>query len=591
MTTNSRLVQAHWPASVCSPVRGRSVAAHCRVMARTYLEVPYQQKDAARSLGAKWDVEVKRWYVPEGIDTSAFATWVSGTLAAVASVPASSNSHAVAVSSASRTSLALAKTGVSLSQLLSGVAGAVAAAYRAGVWTTVEVNEVRARGGHVYLDLSERDKSGTLVAKTTGIIWSSTADRILPDFEQATGVNLAPGIKLLVRAKPVYKPLYGLSVDIDAIDPDYTLGDLEARKREIRLRLQAEGIFEFQKQLPAPWDYNAVLVVAPESAAGLGDFQAEAERLEAFGVCKFVYVSSRFQGEGAASEIAKALRTAFEFWVNGQAASPDAVVVIRGGGAVNDLAWLNDYDLAKLICELPVPVFTGIGHERDTTVLDEVAHTKFDTPSKVIASIEQTILRRTQEAEEAYESLMQAAEFAAERARTSVLRFDADVRAGAGRQVELARRKSADLFAAVKEVSVATIYRARVLASDGVAAVRQGSAQVIVEARNEAGASSDFVLERAQSHTLRVRAAVDALYAVMAQGARRAVLDAKSMSEALMREITGQGPAKTLGRGFAVVREAGGKPVTRVTQVTTGQVVSVQFLDGAIGARVEGVKK
>lgn len=591
MTMDSRPVQAQWSARVCSPASGGSVAAHCRVMPRTYLEVPFQQKDAARSLGAKWDVVVKRWYVPDGVDASAFATWVSGTLAAVASLPTSGNSHAVAASPASRTALAVPKTGVSLSQLLSGVASAVAAAYRAGVWTTVEVTEVKARGGHVYLDLSERDKSGTLIAKITGTIWADTADRILPEFERATGVTLAPGIKLLVRARPVYKPLYGLSVDINAIDSDYTLGDLEARKREIRFRLQSEGIFEAQKLLPAPWDYNAVLVVAPEGAAGLGDFQAESERLAAFGVCKFVYASSRFQGEGAAGEIATVLRTAFGTWAEGHGASPDAVVIIRGGGAVNDLAWLNDYGLAKLICTLPVPVFTGIGHERDSTVLDEVAHTKFDTPSKVIAGIEQTIVRRTQEAEEAYESLMQAAEFAAERARASVQRFDTEVRAGAGRQVELARRKSTEFFVAVKEVSVATIHRARVLASDGVAAVRQGSAQTIAEARNESRASANFVIERAQSHTLRVRAAVDVSYAVMSQGARRAVQDAKSRSEALMREIAGQGPEKTLGRGFAMVRDLGGKPVTRVTQVTPGQVVSVQFSDGAVEAQVDGVKK
>ena len=174
---------------------------------------------------------------------------------------------------------------------------------------------------------------------------------------------------------------------------------------------------------------------------------------------------------------------------------------------------------------------------------------------------------------------------------TSVQRLDTDVRAGAGRHIELARRTSAELFAAVKEVSVATIHRARVLASDGVAAVCQGSAQTIAEAKNESRASADFVLERAQSHTLRVRAAVDVSYAVMSQGARRAVQDAKSRGEALMREIAGQGPEKTLEHGLVMIRDVGGKPVTRVTRVALGQVVSVQFSDGAVGAQVGGVKK
>lgn len=563
---------------------------HTVTMPRTYLEVPFQQKDAAKSLGAKWDAVARGWYVPEGIDTSPFATWLSDPPATASSMPATTSPLAVAAPTGSN-ALAAPKTGVPLSRLLAGVASAVAAAYKTGVWTTVEVTEVKLGGRHVYLDLSERDRDGNLIAKVRGTIWGDTAERILPEFERATGVTLGPGIKLLVRAKPVYKPQYGLSVDIDAIDPDYTLGDLEARKREIRSRLQAEGIFGAQKRLSAPWDYNAVLVVAPDGAAGLGDFQAESERLAAFGVCEFVYVSSRFQGEGAAAEIVGELLAALERWTESHDANPDAVVIIRGGGAVNDLAWLNDYALAKFICDLPVPVFTGIGHERDSTVLDEVAHTTFDTPSKVIAGIEQVIVRRTREAEDAYESVMQAAELAAEKARAYVQRVDADVRAGAGRQVEFARRRSAEQFAAVKEVSIATIYRARVLTNDGVAAVRQGSVQTVAEARNESKASADFVLERAQSHVLRVRAAVDASYAAMAQGARRVVQDAKSRSEALVREVAGQGPEKTLGRGFAMVRDAAGKPVTRVTQVTPGQAVSVQFSDGAVGAQVDGVKK
>jgi exodeoxyribonuclease VII large subunit len=560
-------------------------------MPRTYLKVPFQQKDAAKSLGAKWDATVSSWYVPEGVDTSAFSTWLSGSLSSVASMPASINAHAVTASIGPNTALTAAKTGVPLSRLLAGVASAVAAAYRSGIWTIVEVTEVRVRGGHVYLDLSERDKSGTLVAKTTGTVWADTANRILPEFERATGATLAPGIKLLVRAKPVYKPQYGLSVDIDAIDPDFTLGDLEARKREIRARLHAEGVFGAQKLLEPPWDYNAVLVVAPDGAAGLGDFRAESERLAAFGICEFVYASSRFQGEGAAADIVATLLAALERWADGHEANPDAIVIIRGGGAVNDLAWLNDYALARLVCDLPVPVFTGIGHERDSTILDEVAHIKFDTPSKVIAGIEQLIVRRTREAGDAYESAIQQSQFAVEKAKASVRQLDAEVRAGAARHVETARRRSTELFAAVKEVSVTTIHQARVLANDGVAAVRTGAAQSIAEARARSTADKDFVIERAGSHVLRERAAVGVSFDVMCEGARRVVQLARTTSEALMREVAGQGPEKTLGRGFAMVRDAAGKPMTRVADLAPGQAVSVQFLDGAVGAKVDEVEK
>ena len=217
-------------------------------MPRTYLKVPFQQKDAAKSLGAKWDASLSSWYVPEGLDTSAFTTWLTGALAVASSTESAS---LVATLTSTTGAVEATKPAVPLSRLLAGVASAVAAAYRSGVWTTVEVTEVKVRGGHVYLDLSERDKNGTLIAKTTGTIWADVANSILPEFERATGAMLAPGIKLLVRARPVYKPQYGLSVDIDAIDPAFTLGDLEARKREIRSRLQAEGIFNAQRALAA----------------------------------------------------------------------------------------------------------------------------------------------------------------------------------------------------------------------------------------------------------------------------------------------------------------------------------------------------
>ncbi len=358
-------------------------------MANTYLTVPFKDKDAAKALGARWDGVQRQWFVPEGRELEPFSSWLPDR----------------GVRSTVQVSLELSppldrglvvgtpRKGISLSSLLAGVSQAVAKAYRSGVWTLVEVVELRVNSGHVFLGVSERDAQGTILAKTSAVIWQSTANAILPEFERATGAQLAAGIKLLVRARPVFKPQHGFSIEIDAIDSEYTLGDLEAKKREIRERLQVEGVFSANKQLPRPWDFNSVLVVAPAGGAGLGDFQAEANRLEKFGICQFTYVFSRFQGESAAKEIGDALQVTLQNFETNGTNHPDAIVIIRGGGAVNDMAWLNDYDLARLICDTPIPVLTGIGHERDSTVLDEVANLKFDTPSKVIAGIEQVIVK------------------------------------------------------------------------------------------------------------------------------------------------------------------------------------------------------
>lgn len=578
-------------------------------MERTYINVPYSQNSAAKALGAKWDPAQRSMYVPSGLDVTPFARWspkpaftadLKDQNAATVAPPSFTALAAKPVKDSEPQRLDVAdeeldvvaapiqevvetvakvlapvlevKKGITLSNLLSGVAAAVASAFKQGLWTTVEVAAVNSRNGHFYLELAERDANGALIAKANGTIWAATAKKLLPEFERATGAKLAPGIKLLLRAKPVYKTQFGFSLDIDAIDSDYTLGDLEARKREIRSRLASEGLFDAQKKLPAPWDYNCVLVIAPDAAAGLGDFQAQSNRLAEFGVCHFMYAQSRFQGEGAASEITSVLRAAMLNWgkIPGvKNAAPDAVVIIRGGGAVNDLAWLNDYGLCRSICELKVPVLTGIGHERDSTLIDEVAYAAFDTPSKVIAGIEKVIVKRAQNTVDAFEAITNTARMVTQKIRASVDRLNVDARSGASRQVEMARLKTADLRKSVKD----------------------GSLNVISIARNQSKTNIDFVAERSVSHILRVRVQVAASAEMMKQGALQIIHEARGRTKGLIREITGQGPEKTLVRGFSVVRDDNGKPITRAEQITAGQQLSVQFLDGFVQTHVQSINE
>ena len=292
----------------------------------TYLNVPYNARAEAKAKGARWDSEARKWFVPIGRDLEPFTTWLPVD-------PANLASREVAEPG----------KGVPLSQLLAGVATAVEQAFRQGVWTTAEV--VRVDGdSHVYLELAERDAGGTLIAKARAIVWARDVERVLGTFQEATGVRVAAGIKVLVRARPEFSAQYGLTLHIDAIDPSYTLGDLEAKKRQIREQLKSEGIFERNRQLPTPWDYRLLLVVSPPRAAGLGDFARDADRLQRHGLCQAVYAHSRFEGDGAAASIRDLIDQFLSTWSN--ADLPDAIVIIRGGGAVNDLAWLNDYDLA-----------------------------------------------------------------------------------------------------------------------------------------------------------------------------------------------------------------------------------------------------
>ena len=574
-------------------------------MPNTYLTVDFKEKDAAKALGARWDGSQRQWYVPEGRELLPFAQWLPSDI--------SSSLQTVSrqVASVTETSdIALpAKTGVPLSSLLAGVSQAVSQAYRAGVWVLVEVVELRTNGGHVFMGVSERDSGGSVLAKTSGVIWQSTANIILPEFERATGAQLAPGIKLLVRARPVFKPLHGFSIEIDAIDPEYTLGDLEARKREIRERLQREGVFAANKMLIPPWDFNAVLVIAPAGGAGLGDFQAEANRLEQFGICRFVYAYSRFQGEGAPREVCDALHSAVSNWALHSGGQPDAVVIIRGGGAVNDLAWLNDYDLARYICDLQIPVFTGIGHERDSTVLDEVANTKFDTPSKVIAGIELTIGKRAAEAKVNFNQIATLSARAVQTTKAAVATFDSTVRSGVLRHIASGKQSTQTLIGsirldAMKELRLAsegTLLELQFVKTEALSQVAQAKqevptywGQISLGATHAVRSSSvtvesllGSVLEQSQRDIVRESSRADEGMSTVALSARQQVCNGATRSESLMREITGQGPEKTLNRGFALVRDQSGRAITRMNQTLSDSTIEIQFSDGKVSATTE----
>lgn len=579
-------------------------------MSPTYLSAQYKDRVQVKALGARWDGESKRWYVPDGLDLSPFAAWLpkGGALAEAAGTATALVARADQWPAPAGGVALAQERGLSLSALLAGVADLVAQAYRAGVWTRVEVLKADLRSGHVYLEIGERNLLGNTVAQARAMIWAGTAAEIVPAFERATGAVLGAGIKLLVRAKPTIHPVYGMSLVIDGIDPEYTLGDLEAKKREIRERLQREGLFDANKRLPSPWDYNSVLVVAPQEAAGLGDFRAEAERLQALGICEFVYVASRFQGEGAAAEIRAAMLTALSGWRGHGGKAPDALVLIRGGGAVNDLAWLNDYELARCVCELPVPVLTGIGHERDSTLLDEVAHAKFDTPSKVILGIEQLIGRRSAEAAANFEAVSRAAAQMTLSMRRELELADAAVKSGAERQVAAARQTAAELMAEVRiesHIAVRTASEGALqqfqqfsqTARDHLAAakqrvpellteVRAQARQVVREARSGTLVWHESVLERSTLAARRAREDAERALADVAMGARRVTGEAATGAQALLREIAGQGPDKTLGRGFAIVRGADGHPITRASQASAGQAIEIQFRDGQVAARL-----
>lgn len=246
-------------------------------------------------------------------------------------------------------------------------------------WITAEISEIRVAGnGHCYLELVEKEKRGNgMRAKASAHIWRSNLALIRIAFERATGQMLAPGLKVLVEAEVEFHPLYGYSLNIVDIDATYTLGDMAQRRQEILNQLSDDGILNMNKELQLPRLLQRIAVISSASAAGYGDFCNQLEQ------SPFRFSTKLFPAVMQGEQVEKSIIAALDKI----AAAPDydAVAIIRGGGAVSDLSGFESYMLAANVAQFPLPVLTGIGHERDDTVVDFVAHTRLKTPTAVAA--------------------------------------------------------------------------------------------------------------------------------------------------------------------------------------------------------------
>ena len=267
---------------------------------------------------------------------------------------------------------------LSLLELTRLVASLVQRPETQNVWVTAELSDVAVRGGHCYMELLQKDERGLQVAKARGVIWASNFPRIDAEFFAATGQRFATGLKVMLRVSASMHPVYGFSLVVTAVNPDYTMGDLMRRRREILERLQREGILELNRQLQWPAVPQRIAVVSAEGAAGYGDFMNQLYHNPARLRFKTRLYPAVMQGTSAPRSIISALEC-----IAAEADMWDGVVIIRGGGATSDLQAFEDYELAANVAQFPLPIAIGIGHERDITVLDWVANKRLKTPTAV----------------------------------------------------------------------------------------------------------------------------------------------------------------------------------------------------------------
>lgn len=269
-------------------------------------------------------------------------------------------------------------TSISLSQLTDRIQEVLKFSFDTPVWIRAEISELRENyNGHCYLELVEKDSnSDAILAKSKANIWSTTYRMLKPYFENSTGESLRAGLNILVAVTVEFHGVYGFSLNIRDIDPVFTIGELAARRLKIIRQLEADGIADMNKLVEMPLLPQRLAIISSATAAGYDDFMNQLRNDEN----QFAFYTKLFpavmQGEQAESSIIRSLEKIYE-----HSELFDVVVIIRGGGATTDLACFDSYELALNCAQFPLPVISGIGHQRDVSILDMVAHSSVKTPT------------------------------------------------------------------------------------------------------------------------------------------------------------------------------------------------------------------
>ena len=249
-------------------------------------------------------------------------------------------------------------------------------------WVEAELSECRENRGHCFMELIQKDdRNATPIAKASAKCWASKWMMIRPYFERTTGQQLHVGMKLLLKVYAQFHEAYGFSWIVTDIDPTFTLGDMARKRQEIIRQLKEEGVFDLQKELSLPLFCQHIAVISSQTAAGYGDFCNQL----ADNPYGFVFSTQLFpaimQGEGVEQSVIAALERIYATLHTSQAF--DCVVIIRGGGATSDMSGFDTLALAENVANFPLPIITGIGHDRDESILDMVSHTRVKTPTAV----------------------------------------------------------------------------------------------------------------------------------------------------------------------------------------------------------------
>lgn len=425
---------------------------------------------------------------------------------------------------------------IPLLEMLNLVRGLVQQPQTQNVWVVAEVQDVACRGGHCYMEMLQKDDGGRQLARVRGCIWANVYSRLAHEFYAATGQQFASGLKVMARVSATMHPVFGLSLVITALNPEYTMGDLLRRRAEILARLTREGVIEMNRRLQWPLVPQRIAVISAPGAAGYGDFMNQLYT----NPNRIRFVTKLFpatmQGASAPQSIIAALDS-----VAAEADLWDGVVIIRGGGATSDLQAFEDYELAANVAQFPLPVAIGIGHERDITVLDWVANARLKTPTAVaewLVSLGDSVLE-------------------------TLNRLGAQILQSATDRITGDREQLAQAEGLLPQVARSALERA--------------NGRLFAATSMLTGVSGRLIHPQLEKLTMTGRAISAAIDSLLAR--HRQSLDA---SEKLLDALS---PMATLRRGYSITR-INGHAVTSVEGIAPGTVVETTLADGTFTSTV-----
>ena len=424
----------------------------------------------------------------------------------------------------------------SLRELQLAVRERLAEAFPLPVWVAAEISEMKVNySGHCYLELVEKGgANGVPAAKASAVIWRSHYGPLSSYFASKTGERLAVGMKVLVRVTISYHELYGLSFQIQDIDPTYTLGDWEQQRQQTIARLREEGVWDMNRELGVPRVPQRVAIVSSANAAGYQDFCKEIAR-SPYRV-ELTLFDAFMQGHGAEDSIIEALER-----VADRADEFDVVAVIRGGGSQSDLACFNSYRLCAHVAQFPLPVVTGIGHDKDESVADMVAAQRLKTPTAVAAWINDQLSE--------FDGALDTAAQAVERCATEFLASE--------------RQRLERNAAMIATQSVGATRRLELTLERYRSELRRAVEKLIADERNRM-ARADENLRRATDYFVRSE---------------------RDRLGAMAQAVTAHDPQRIMALGFAVV-SVDGHAVSDAEQLAVGTEVSVRLAKGKLKAKV-----